>query len=203
MPSRSADLDFALGAQRNLCSASTPFSDENGHLLENEDESGRRFCEYWGTIFEARVEGQRHHLCENILRYDQKAPDDIRWVIDKSGFDELIATKKESAPGPAGIPHSFSRCAGGEREGLGSRVLFCAYKHVLEWYHHSCAFCRIPKSSDVDNNGRIVRSLEALRKLTLCKCDCKILTTAICQGRHWYTMRCIHILLRDVSLPGK
>ena len=36
----------------------------------------------------------------------------------------------------------------------------------------------IPKSSDVDNNGRIVRSLEALRPLTLCNCDCKILTTA-------------------------
>ena len=47
----------------------------------------------------------------------------------------------------------------------------------------------IPKSSDVDNNGRIVRSPEALRPLTLCNCDCKILTTASCRGLHWYTMR--------------
>ena len=26
-------------------------TDEDGHLLENEDESGRRLCEYWRTIF--------------------------------------------------------------------------------------------------------------------------------------------------------
>ena len=35
---------------------------------------------------------------KNILRYVQKAPDDIRWVIDQNEFDELMASKKESAP---------------------------------------------------------------------------------------------------------
>ena len=49
-------------------------TDENGHPLENEDESGRRLCEYWGTIFRARVEGERHRHNENILRYVQRAP---------------------------------------------------------------------------------------------------------------------------------
>ena len=49
----------------------------------------------------------------------------------------------------------------------------------------------IPKFSDADNNGRIVRSSEDLRPSTLCNCDCKILTPAICRGLHWYTMRCI------------
>ena len=29
-------------------------TDEEGHPLENEDESGRRLCEYWRTIFQAR-----------------------------------------------------------------------------------------------------------------------------------------------------
>ena len=57
----------------------------------------------------------------------------------------------------------------------------------------------VPKSSDVDNNGRIVRSPEALRPLTLCNCDCKILTTAICRGLHWCTMRCIHPSQRCIS----
>ena len=103
-------------------------TDKDGHPLQNEDESGRRLCEYWGTIFQARVEVQRHHHYENILRYVQKAPHDIRWVIDKNEFDELIATKKESAPGPDGIPYSLHGCAGE----LGSQVLFNAYKHVLE-----------------------------------------------------------------------
>ena len=57
----------------------------------------------------------------------------------------------------------------------------------------------IPKSSDVDNNGFIVRSPDALRPLTLCNCNCKILTTAICRGLHWYTMRCIHPSQRCIS----
>ena len=57
----------------------------------------------------------------------------------------------------------------------------------------------IPKSPDVDNNGRIVRSPEALRPLTLCDCDCKIPTTAICRGLQWYTMICIHPSRRCIS----
>ena len=63
-------------------------TDEDGHPLENEDKSGRRLCEYWSTIFQARSEGERHHHKETILRYVQKDPDDIRWEIDKNEFDE-------------------------------------------------------------------------------------------------------------------
>ena len=79
-------------------------TDEDGHPLENEDESGRRLCEYWGATFQARAEGPRHHQFKNLLQFIQKAPDDIRWVIDRNEFDELIAVKKESAPGPDAIP---------------------------------------------------------------------------------------------------
>ena len=51
-------------------------SDADGHLLENENESWRRL-------------GPRHHQFENIVRYVQKALDDIRRVIDRTEFDEL------------------------------------------------------------------------------------------------------------------
>ena len=62
----------------------------------------------------------RHHQYEHILRYVQKALGDIRWTIDRTEFDELIALKKDSAPGliefriaPMGVrgawaPSSFS-----------------------------------------------------------------------------------------------
>ena len=106
-------------------------------LLENEDESGRRLCEYWFTILQARVEGHRHHHPENILRHVQKAPDDIRWVIDNSEFDEPTATKKESAPGPDGNPCSFNRCV--EEIGFAGsvqRIQTCAGR----WYY-SYAIC--------------------------------------------------------------
>ena len=57
----------------------------------------------------------------------------------------------------------------------------------------------IPKTSDTDDIGRIIRSLDALRPLTLCNCVCKLLTSAICRGLHWYTMRCIHPSQRCIS----
>ena len=92
-----------------------------------------------------------------------------------------MAAKKESAPGPDGIPYSLHRCG----EGLGSQFLFNAYKHVLEVvlslrFSSKVRTIFIPKYSDVDNGWRIVRSPEALRPLTLINCDCKILTKAIC-----------------------
>ena len=134
-------------------------TDKDGHPLENEDESGGRLCEYWGTICQARVEGERHHHYENILRYVQKAPDDIRWEIDRNEFDELMAAKKESASDPDGISYGLHRCAGG----LGAQFLFNASKHVLEGGAIPALFAESrtvfnPKSSDVYDNGRIVRT---------------------------------------------
>ena len=84
-------------------------TDEEGHPLENENESGRRLCEYWRTIFQASEEGPRHHQHEDILRYAQQAPDDISWTIDQAEFDDLLALKKDSAPGPDGFPYGVYR----------------------------------------------------------------------------------------------
>ena len=134
-------------------------TDDDGHPLEDEAESGRRLCEYWGSTFQAPVEGPRHHQFENLLQYVQKAPDDIRWVIDRNEFDELIAMKKDSAPGPDGIPYGAKRCAGG----LGSQFLFNACKYLLEGGTLPEHFAEsrtvfIPKTSDIDDNGRSIRS---------------------------------------------
>ena len=175
-------------------------TDEEGHPLENEDESGRRLCEYWRTIFQARPEGPRHLQHEEILRYVQQAPDHINWTLDQAEFDDLLASKKDSAPGPDGIPYSIYRCAGG----LGSQFLFDTYRALLEGGAVPDHFAEsgtvfIPKTSDIDDNGRIIRSPDALRPLTLCNCDCKLITSAICRGLHWYTMRCIHPSQRCIS----
>ena len=102
-------------------------TDEEGHPVVNEDDSGRRLRKFWGTIFQARVEGPRHHQ-HDILRFVQKAPDDICGTIDTIEFDDLVALKKDSAPGPDGIPYGVYRCAGG----LGSKFLVHVYQAVLE-----------------------------------------------------------------------
>ena len=88
--------------------------------------------------------------------------------------------------------------------GLGSQFLFNAYKYLLKGGTVPEHFAEsrtvfIPKTSNIDDNGRTIRSPDALRPLTLCNCDCKLLTSAICRGFHWYTMRCIHPSQRCVS----
>ena len=168
-------------------------TDKEGHSLDNEDESGRRLCECWRTIFQARQEGPRHHQHDDILRYVQQAPDNINWTIDQAEFDDLLALKKDSAPGPDGIPYGVYMCAAG----LDSKFLFRAYKAVLDRNSIPDCFAEsrtvfVRETSDAGDLGRIIRSPDALRPLTLCNCDCKLLTSAICRGLHWYTMQCIH-----------
>ena len=78
--------------------------------------------------FESRTEGERHHAYETMLEVVQEAPEDFQWTIDKEEFDEMIATKKESARGPDGIPFGIYRRAGG----LVSRCLCNAQRIVVE-----------------------------------------------------------------------
>ena len=137
--------------------------------------------------------GPRYYQHEETLRFVKQAPDDINWTIDQAEFDDLLALKKDSASGPDGIPYGVYRCAGG----LGSKFLFRAYQAVLEGSNIPDCFAEsrtvfIPKTSDTDDLGRIIRSPYALRPLTLCICDCKLFTSALCRGLHWYTMQCIH-----------
>ena len=209
LPCTQTEKDIALARCRNSQRAwrnkkpvlpLSAVNDEEGLTLENEDESGRRLCEYWGNIFQARQEGPRHLHQEEILRFVQQAPDDINWTPDQVEFDDLFASKKDSAPGPDGIPYGIYRCAGG----LGSKFLFHAYQAVLEGRNIPTCFAErrtvfIPTTSDTDDLGRIIRSPDALPPLTLCNSDCKILTSAICRGLHWYTMRCIHTSQRCIS----
>ena len=137
-----------------------------------------------------------HHQHEDILRYVEQALDDIRWTVDQAEFDDVLALKKDSAPGPDGLPSGAYRCAGG----LGSKFLFNACRAFLEGGAVPVLKVELyPKTSDIDDNGRIIRSPDALRPLALCNCDCKLLTSAICRGLHWYTMRCIHTSQRCIS----
>ena len=118
-------------------------------------------------------------------------------------FDDVFAMKKDSAPGPDGIPYGAYRCAGG----LGSQFVNNAYRALWEGGAVPDHFAEsrtvfIPKPSDIDDNGRIIRSPDALRPLTWCNCDRKLLTSAISRGLHRYTMRCI-LPRRGASHPDK
>ena len=150
--------------------------------------------------FRARQEGPRHQQHDEFLRYVQQAPDDKCWTIPKAEFDDLLALKKDSAPGPDGTPYGVYRYAGG----LGSKFLRRAYQAVLEGNTIPDCFAEsrtifIPKTSDTDGLERIIRSPDALRPSTFCNFDCNLLTSAFCRGLHRYTMQCIHTSQRCIS----
>ena len=44
-----------LAIQKKPVLCLSAVTDEEGHPLENEDQSGRRLCGYWGSIVQARV----------------------------------------------------------------------------------------------------------------------------------------------------
>ena len=106
----------------------------------------------------------RRNLYRDIFRKGQQPP------LDADGERQHGHKRICSKPGWDSV--SLHWCAGS----LGSRFLYNAYKHVLECGAILVLFAEsrtvfFLKSSDVDNNGRIVRSPEALRPLTLCNCD--------------------------------
>ena len=96
----------------------------------------------------------------------------------------MLATKKKSD----GSPYCVYPCAGGTR----SKLLFASCARVANRIEFA------PKSNVADERGRIVRSLDALRPLALCGCDCKI-PTALCFGHQQYSVSCIHPPQRCVS----
>ena len=119
MPWRSADLDFALGAPMNRCSVFTLSPMKTVTLWKTKMNLEEGFVSF-GEPFSKHVSKTRD-ITNLRISYGlfRKAPGDIRWTTDKTEFDELIAMKKDSAPGPDGIPYGASRCAGG----LGSHFL--------------------------------------------------------------------------------
>ena len=84
------DNIFEIETTKNPVLSLSAVTDEEDHPLENDDESGRRLCEYWETIFQARVEGPRHHQHEDILRYVQEAPNPLDFLTRPSLTTSLL-----------------------------------------------------------------------------------------------------------------
>ena len=69
-------------------------TDEDGHPLENEDESGRRLSEYWSTIFQAHVEGSSTITLRPSCDTSRKLVTTRVGKSTETKLNELMATKK-------------------------------------------------------------------------------------------------------------
>ena len=79
--------------------------------LQDSNDAGQKVCRYWRTII---------HAQGSVLPYN------IAWEVNREEFEEPLATKRESAPDPDGLPYGAFRCAGG----IGTRFLQRASQQV-------------------------------------------------------------------------
>ena len=82
-------------------------------------------------------------------------------------------------------------------EWVGIPIFFWTYTKLLDGIIPPSSFvvsrtALSAKSFVVDDQDRIVRSLNTLRSLTLCICDNQILTTTYCFGLRQYVISCVH-----------
>ena len=109
-----------------------------------------------------------------MLSFVELAPHNLNWIIESIEFEDMLASKRESAPGPGGLPYSVYRSVGGIR----AKFLFAAHEAILRGPAPPAGFGAsrtvfIPKTCDVNAQSLLIRTPEALRRLTLCNCDCK------------------------------
>ena len=104
------------------------FSSGDDAPILDANEAAHRLSQHWGNIFSARCGDIPNDHAELMLAFVQPAPNDLNWNIGLDEFEELLASKRESAPGPDGLPYSVYRSAGGVgTKFLGSADCFHPY----------------------------------------------------------------------------
>ena len=103
-------------------------SDVDGVPTFDPDEAAHQLCLHWGGIFCARDTVVPNDGADAMVALVQPSPPDVRWSIEMGEFEELLASKRESAPGANCLPSSVYRSAGG----IGAKVLFATYQACLQ-----------------------------------------------------------------------
>ena len=158
------------------------------------------FANIGATSFCARDADIPNDRADAMLALVQPSPLDVRWNIELDELQELLVSKRKSAPGPDGLPYSVYRSAGG----IGAQFLFAAYQVCLQGAALPAGFGAsrtvfILMSTEVDSWGLIIRSPETLPPLNLCNCDFKVIAVAKCFGLRRYSIECIHPSQRGVT----
>ena len=128
----------------------------------------------------------RHWALEHLPRattigFVQRVREDLQWTLNKEDYDALYWPQRSQHL----LPTAYNTaCIAAQRELVPNCSLrmdntsqgAVLHRTSLPW--QNTVFT--PKSDATDEWGRIVRSPVALRPLTLCNYDCKVLTTDLC-----------------------
>ena len=106
------------------------------------DDATRRLCQNWSGIFRARDYGIPAGQADTMLSFVVPALREMNWAIELSALEKMLASKRESAPGPDGLPYSVYRSAGG----VGAAFPCATYEAVLMGAAVLAGFCALCSS---------------------------------------------------------
>ena len=100
------------------------------------DDAARRLCQNWSGIFRVPDYGIPAGQADTLLSFVVPALREMKWATEFSAFEEMLASKRESAPGPDGLPYSVYQSAGG----IGAKFPSATYEAVLMAAAHPAGF---------------------------------------------------------------
>ena len=129
----------------------------------------------WGSVFMARVADIPGGQGRDDVVFVLPARHDMNWAIGLNEFEQLLFSNRESAPGPDALPYNVYCAAGG----IGAKFLFAAYpatfhETALPEGFGASTTVFVPKSSDVNAQGHLIRSPDS----------------AMCSGLRRYSIEC-------------
>eukprot|EP00959_Pyramimonas_sp_CCMP1952_P382986 8024854-Pyramimonas_sp.AAC.1 len=101
------------------------------------------------------------------------------WILTEDWFYSILTAKKDTTPGPDGIPYSSWRASGD----IGKKVLYDLYLHLMQLgtlpgSFNECTAAFLPKGS-AQLGHESARQPASTRPLSLSNCDNKLLSSAI------------------------
>ena len=154
-----------------------PCLETTGEILTMLTMLDNAYVNSWSNIFRAREDIAHEVNPEDFTQHVVRAPDGIVWTMS----EEDVCTMFPQT-GNGTCPDGFYRTA--YTDALAALVPDTCLKHTklfLAWRRPPGGFAAsrtvfISKFFAVDDLGGTVRSPSALRPLTLCNCDCKVIT---------------------------
>ena len=109
--------------------------------------------------YRARDYGIPAGQADTMLSFVVPALREKNWAVEFSALEEMLASKRESAPGPDRLPYCVYRSAGG----VGAKFSCANCEAVLMEAAVPagfCALCFIPNSGDTNAQGLLIRTPE-------------------------------------------
>jgi exonuclease III len=134
--------------------------------------------DHWKPVFAEKVIAAEAAIL--LMPFIQKVPPGLSWAIDRSGFYELMAKPRDSAPGPDGIPYGAWRAAGT----ILYDVMFEAFVAFtsgspLPPQFNDCNLAFIPKGDNPEDFHLVARSPSTTRPISLSNTDSKFFALAL------------------------